>query len=140
MMRGFSLLVCVVTMASCLTLAACGGGGGSSGGGGGILPTPPPHATGFVPASGPITLLPSFPSTNALGSTLLASSTAANFIVQSATTPAESSSPAPTLTEYATTETETGGLSTSAVMRSARAPVSSKRYSDPDTRFEVPRS
>ncbi len=139
-MRRFPSLASLLLFTSCFALAACGGGGGSgSSGGGGTLPHPPP-STGFVPATGAITLIPSFPS-NALGSTLLPGSTAANLVVQSATTPAEPKVGA-SLTEYATTETETGGLSTSAVMRSASAqsPHYAKHYSDPDTRFEVSRS
>ncbi len=140
MMRRIPSLACFLMMGSGLTLAACGGGGGSSGGGGTLPPpAPPPHVSGFVPASGPITLLPSFPASNALGSTLLPGSTAANFIVQSATTPAEPAQGAP-LTEYATTETETGGLSTSGLVRSAGAVRSARNNRDTDTRFEVPRS
>ncbi len=138
MMRRFPSLAYLLAIAPCFVLAACGGGGGSSGGGG-TLPPPPP-ATGFVPARGPITLLPSF-SSNALGSTLLPGSTAANLIVQSATTPAEAK-PGASLAEYATTETESGGLSTSAVIRSAGAQTVhyARHYSDPDTRFDVPRT
>lgn len=136
-MRRFPTLACLLVISSGLALAACGGGG-SGGGGGGTVP-PPTHTSGFIPASGPITLLPSFPSSNALGSTLLPGSTAANLIVQSATTPVEPAQGA-SLTEYATTETETGGLSTAGVSRSAAAVGGPRNTRDGDTRFEVPRS
>lgn len=117
----------------CAALTACGGGGGGSGPAPlpvvtptpvispapiATLTAPPTGGGGFVPASGPITALSAV--SGNFGSTMLATSTSANFIVQSGSQPAKPSNPA-ALGTFTVTASESTGLATSALTRSGAA-------------------
>ena len=106
-----ALLVCAV-------VTACGGGG--SGPAPGPVVTPTPLVTGgggFIPASGPITTLSAV--NGNFGSTVLPSSSSANFIVQSGSQPARPGTPS-NLATFNISASESAGLSTSAVARAGQ--------------------
>ena len=89
----------------------------------GTPPTPAPPPNGFSPASGPITTLAA--SAGTFGSTVLASSSAADFIVLSASQPATpvlSSQANPAgIAQFQITATESAGIATQSAVRAAPA-------------------